>query len=298
MISAVFSRQMVRLGPRYWLSPLPQPISGLWLRSMFWLLIALLELLLHAASSVQLYQGSVSFQCPSIEEQTLEIQADVKYGAVEDGVEIGASPTGISWRKPETKMVSLKPTFWTITRSKTPTNSQSWQKSKTKSQERHRIESICKIFSDQHPFKFPSRQICQICQVSGQLLTILLFFSIFLSSRAQWRICLEVTAGELRQLLGPQGGHGGGVVVPKTRHPVLSRVFGKELTELRGPWRPLPVEQPKMWGEETGNHWKIMGNGGKLGWFQTVFLNFLCWTGYFCLWFLDVFGGSYKCLGI
>jgi hypothetical protein len=60
-------------------------------------------------------------------------------------------------------------------------------------------------------------------------------------------------------------------VVPKTRHPVLSRVFGKELTELRGPRRPLPVEQPKMWGEETGNHWKIMGNGGKLGWFQTVF---------------------------
>ena len=157
MISAVFSRQMVQLGPRYWLSPLPQPISGLWLRSMFWLLIALLELLLHAASSVQLYQGSVSFQCPSIEEQTLEIQADVKYGAVEDGVEIGASPTEISWRKPETKMVSLKPTFWTITRSKTPTNSQSWQKNKTKSQERHRIESICKFLSDQHPFKFAAR---------------------------------------------------------------------------------------------------------------------------------------------
>lgn len=150
---------------------LPLHMAAIHKLSMFWLLIALLELLLHAASSVQLYQGSVSFQCPSIAEQTLEIQADVKYGAVE---------------------------------------------------------------------------------VSGQLLTILLlFFSIFLSSRAQWRICLEVTAGELRQLLGPQGGHGGGVVVPKTRHPVLSRVFGKELTELRGPRRPLPVEQPKMWGEDS-----------------------------------------------
>ena len=130
MISAVFSRQMVRRGPRYWLS-LPQPTSGLWLRSMFWLLIALLELLLHAASSVQLYQGSVSFQCPSIEEQTLEIQADVKYGAVEDGVEIGTrNQNGQSQSNilnhPDPRLQRIP---------------QSSQKSKTKSQERHRIES-------------------------------------------------------------------------------------------------------------------------------------------------------------
>lgn len=76
---------------------------------MFWLLIALLELLLHAVSSVQLYQGSVSFQCPSIEEETLEIQADVKYGAVEarTRLKLGLS-TGVSWRKTDPKWL-LRP---------------------------------------------------------------------------------------------------------------------------------------------------------------------------------------------
>lgn len=98
---------------------------------MFWLLIALLELLLHAASSVQLYQGSVSFQCPSIEEQTLEIQADVKYGAVEDGVEIGTrNQNGQSQSNilnhPDPRLQRIP---------------QSSQKSKTKSRERHRLES-------------------------------------------------------------------------------------------------------------------------------------------------------------
>ena len=60
-------------------------------------------------------------------------------------------------------------------------------------------------------------------------------------------------------------------MVPKTRHPVLSRVFGKELTELRRisgrPGRPLPLEQPKMWGEETrenqGKSWEMDVNGAK-----------------------------------
>ena len=50
---------------------------------MFWLLIALLELLLHAASSVQLHRGAVSFQCSSVGGQTLEIRADVNYRGLE-----------------------------------------------------------------------------------------------------------------------------------------------------------------------------------------------------------------------
>lgn len=197
--------------------------------------------------------------------------------------------------EPETKMVSLKATFWTIQIQ----GSNEFRSLHRKAKQNHENATVSNrkfLFgpaSLQVSKHFQTCQICQICpicQVSGQLLTILLFFSIFLSSRAQWRICLEVTAGELRQLLGPP--HGGGVVVPKTRHPVLSRVFGKELTELRGR-RPLPVDQPKMWGEETGKRWKIMGNGWKW-WvdFKQLFLkkSYICWTGYFCLCFLDVFG--------
>lgn len=57
-------------------------------RSMFCLLLASLELLLHTFSSVQLYQGAVTFQCVTMEQQTLEIQSDVR--------QLGTQPSGFS----------------------------------------------------------------------------------------------------------------------------------------------------------------------------------------------------------
>jgi len=45
--------------------------------------LALLELLMHTAASIQINQGSVSFECQTIDDTTLQIRQDVEYGFLE-----------------------------------------------------------------------------------------------------------------------------------------------------------------------------------------------------------------------
>ena len=68
---------------------------------------------------------------------------------------------------------------------------------------------------------------------------------------------MEVEAGLLREVLN------GGLVMPKTRHPKLSRVYGKELTDLKHHHQAVPIDQPKQWGEDNGcNKYKELQAAG------------------------------------
>ncbi|CAK9086740.1 unnamed protein product [Durusdinium trenchii] len=145
---------------------LPLHMTVIHKASMFWLLIALLELLLHTASSVRLTQAVVSFECESVEGEELLVQAPVHNGLLE---------------------------------------------------------------------------------VTGQIVTLLLLSaSLYLGNRAQWRICLEVPAALLADVLNVTA-HGA-ALCSKNKHPTLSRVCGKELLDLRClDGSPLPLTRFKQW---------------------------------------------------
>ena len=38
---------------------------------------------MHTAASIQIYQGSVTFECQTIDDTTLQIRQDVEYGFLE-----------------------------------------------------------------------------------------------------------------------------------------------------------------------------------------------------------------------
>ncbi|CAJ1402181.1 unnamed protein product, partial [Effrenium voratum] len=87
-----------------------------------------------------------------------------------------------------------------------------------------------------------------VLEVAGQLLALcLLSGSLYLGSRAQWLTCLEVEAGALRETLDSSR------ICPRNQHPVLTRVYGKQLMDLRvGKGQgSLPLDRPKSWPEDS-----------------------------------------------
>ena len=135
-----------------------------------WYLLAALELLLHAASTLELYSGSVSFKCEGpTPEDPVEVTAPVQYSM---------------------------------------------------------LEAMAQAFT-----------------------LILLCVSLWLNSRAEWRTCCSCDARALREAFGDRPCQP--MICPRSKHPMLSQVYGKELLLVCSPSRELPLTDPDSWGQDS-----------------------------------------------
>ncbi|OLP94462.1 Ankyrin-3 [Symbiodinium microadriaticum] len=137
----------------------------------FWYLVAALELLLHTASTLELYSGSVSFKCEGpTPESPIEVTAPVQYSLLE---------------------------------------------------------------------------------VAGQAFTLLLLCaSLWLNSRAEWRTCCSCDAQSLRDAFG-ESRLCRPLICPRSKHPMLSQVYGKELLLVCSPSGERPLTDPDRWGQDS-----------------------------------------------
>ncbi|CAE7237745.1 ANK1 [Symbiodinium sp. CCMP2456] len=137
----------------------------------FWYLVAALELLLHTASTLELYSGSVSFKCEGpTPESPIEVTAPVQYSLLE---------------------------------------------------------------------------------VAGQAFTLLLLCaSLWLNSRAEWRTCCSCDAQSLRDAFG-ESRLCRPLICPRSKHPMLSQVYGKELLLICSPSGERPLTDPDRWGQDS-----------------------------------------------
>eukprot|EP00439_Symbiodinium_sp_Y106_P066704 s499_g10.t3 len=137
----------------------------------FWYLVAAMELLLHTASTLELYSGSVSFKCEGpTTESPIEVTAPVQYSLLE---------------------------------------------------------------------------------VAGQAFTLLLLCtSLWLNSRAEWRTCCSCDAQSLRDAFG-EGRLCRPLICPRSKHPMLSQVYGKELLLICSASGERPLTDPDRWGQDT-----------------------------------------------
>lgn len=137
----------------------------------FWYLVAALELLLHTASTLELYSGSVSFKCEGpTPESPIEVTAPVQYSLLE---------------------------------------------------------------------------------VAGQAFTlVLLCASLWLNSRAEWRTCCSCDAQSLRDAFG-ESRLCRPLICPRSKHPMLSQVYGKELLLVCSPSGERPLTDPDRWGQDS-----------------------------------------------